>query len=196
LLAKILWLNKRVADADPDDFTSMRLFAAHVYYRALITIPSLVRDWLTTYNDRGTQATVTAYTSTYFSAPIISSELSRIRNAEKRDLEADNFVVKLAAAVREVSAIYTVDDQQLEFTLKIPSNWPLQRIELRDSKLVGVNESQWRGWLLGVQQVVWSQVTTQPLQLRTVTNTAKEWAYTGCSYTLQNQCCVAFPRSG
>ncbi|KAI0036224.1 hypothetical protein K488DRAFT_41686 [Vararia minispora EC-137] len=146
-----------VPEADPDNFLSMRLFAAHVYYRALITIPSLVRDWLTTYNDRGTQTIIASYISAFFSPPIVLSEFARIRSAEKGDLEAENFAVKLATAVREVSAVYTVDDQQLELTLKIPSNWPLQRIETGVSRLVGLPESRRRSWQLGVQQIAWSQ---------------------------------------
>jgi hypothetical protein len=51
-----------------------------------------------------------------------------------------------------------VDEHQLEITLKIPNDWPLQRVTVKDSKRIGVSEGRWRGWLLGVQQIVWSQV--------------------------------------
>jgi hypothetical protein len=42
--------------------------------------------------------------------------------------------------------------------LKIPNDWPLQQVTVKDSKRIGVTESRWRSWILGVQQIIWSQV--------------------------------------
>lgn len=69
--------------------------------------------------------------------------------------------VKVAAAVNEVLASYLVDEHQLEIKLKIPSDWPLHRIEVKDLKRVGVDESRWRAWILAVQQTIWSHVSTE-----------------------------------
>jgi hypothetical protein len=63
----------------------------------------------------------------------------------------------VASAVNEVTVAYNIDEHQLELTLKIPNDWPLQRVTIKDSKRIAVPENRWRGWLLGVQQIVWSQ---------------------------------------
>ena len=144
---------------EPENPLSIRLLAAHVYYRALLTIPSLVRSWLDDCKDKNLSTTVTTYTATHFSPVIIDTELAHIRSPEGlEELSAENLTVKVASAVNEVTAAYNVDEHQLELTLKIPSDWPLQRVTVKDSKRIGVTESRWRGWLLGVQQIVWSQV--------------------------------------
>jgi E3 ubiquitin-protein ligase listerin len=144
---------------DPENSLSIRLLAAHLYYRALLTIPSLVRSWLEDCKDKNLYSSVTNYTATHFSPVIINTELSRIKSPEGlEELSAENLTVKVASAVNEVTAGYNVDEHQLEITLKIPNDWPLQRVAVKDSKRIGVSDGRWRGWLLGVQQIVWSQV--------------------------------------
>ncbi|KAI0305195.1 hypothetical protein B0F90DRAFT_1702407 [Multifurca ochricompacta] len=143
---------------DPEIPLSIRLLAAHVYYRALLTIPSLIRSWLVDCKDKNLSTTVTSYTATHFSPVIIDTELTHIKSPEGlNELNAENLTIKVANAVNEVTAAYNVDEHQLELTLKIPNDWPLQRVTVKDSKRIGVPENRWRGWLLGVQQIVWSQ---------------------------------------
>ncbi|KAH9041508.1 hypothetical protein EDB83DRAFT_2409286 [Lactarius deliciosus] len=143
---------------EPGHPLSIRLLAAHVYYRALLTIPSLVRSWLVDCKDKNLSTSVTTYTATHFSPVIIDTELAHLKSPEGlEELNAENLTVKVASAVNEVTAAYNVDEHQLELTLKIPSDWPLQRVTVKDSKRIGVAENRWRGWLLGVQQIVWSQ---------------------------------------
>jgi len=48
-----------------------------------------------------------------------------------------------------------VDEHQLEIKLKIPDAWPLHRSEVKDMKMVGVDEKKWRAWMLGVQQTIY-----------------------------------------
>jgi len=43
-------------------------------------------------------------------------------------------MVNVASAVNEVTTAYNVDEHQLELTLKIPSDRPLQRVAMKDSK--------------------------------------------------------------
>ncbi|KZV76793.1 hypothetical protein PENSPDRAFT_645898 [Peniophora sp. CONT] len=148
-----------VEDADASDALSMRLLAAHVYYRSLLAIPSLVRECVTGGADIGAKTTITNYTATHFSPVIIAAELALLKSPQAMaELAAENLTVKVAASVREVSAVYTVDEQPLDLVLRLPADWPLTRIEVRDAaRRIGVPEGKWRGWMLGVQQIVWSQ---------------------------------------
>lgn len=134
-------------------------FAAHIYFRALSTIPSLIASWIQDCKDRSLSATVGTLTATHFSPVIIARELAHVRTADAAaDLADENFVVKVAPAVHEVTAAYTVDEHQLEMKMKIPADWPLHKIEMRDVKTVGVDDRRWKSWMLAVQQVLWFQV--------------------------------------
>ncbi|KIY44621.1 hypothetical protein FISHEDRAFT_26224, partial [Fistulina hepatica ATCC 64428] len=57
----------------------------------------------------------------------------------------------------EVVASYLVDEHQLEIRIRIPSDWPLHRVEVRDVQRIGVDEQRWRAWILATQQIMWSQ---------------------------------------
>ena len=42
----------------------------------------------------------------------------------------------------------------MEIGIRIPPDFPLHGIEIRDIKRIGVSEAQWRAWLLAVQQLL------------------------------------------
>ncbi|KAI0042795.1 hypothetical protein FA95DRAFT_1682318 [Auriscalpium vulgare] len=143
---------------DSEDALSVQLFAAHLYYRALLTTSSLVRTWIMECKDRTLFTALTNYTSTHFSPVIISAEFAHVKSPEAaEELNVENLTVKVLAAASEVNAAYLIDEQRLEITLKVPTDWPLHGIEVKDSKRVGVSVEKWRGWLLGVQQIVSAQ---------------------------------------
>ena len=66
----------------------------------------------------------------------------------------ETLTVKVANTVNEVAAAYAVDEYKLELKLKLPADWPLHNIEVKDSTRVGVSEDRWRAWILGVQQIL------------------------------------------
>jgi hypothetical protein len=136
---------------------------AHVYYRALLTIPSLIYSWVLDCKDRQLTNTVTTYTSTYFSPVLIKTELEHVKTSaasgELVDEKMSVKVVSTSGAGGEVMASYLVDEHQLEIRIRIPSDWPLHRVEVKDVKRVGVDENRWRAWVLGVQQTIWAHVS-------------------------------------
>ncbi|KAF9226338.1 hypothetical protein BS17DRAFT_807138 [Gyrodon lividus] len=146
---------------NPGSSVSLQLLAAHLYHRALLTVPALIRSWISDCTDKQLLTRVVEYTSSYFSPGIIKAELAQVRqpDAAPELTTTENLSVKVSPASGEVTASYTVDDQALELSIRMPSDWPLHRLEVRDTKMVGVSEDKWRAWVLGVQQVVWQQVT-------------------------------------
>ncbi|KAJ7096074.1 hypothetical protein C8R44DRAFT_889801 [Mycena epipterygia] len=137
---------------------SFQVLAAHLYYRALLTVPSLIYNWVLDCKDRQLSSSIATYTSLHFSPVIIRAELAHVKSpAVTAELVDENLTIKVATAVNEVVASYLVDEQQLEIKLKIPSDWPLHKIEVKDVQRVGVEETRWRAWILAVQQTLWSQ---------------------------------------
>lgn len=153
------------------------VFMAHLYYRSLLTIPSLIYSWVLDCKDRQLTNLVTTYTSTYFSPVLIKTELEHVKtSAASGELADDKMSVKVVSTSGsmgtgpsqgggEVMASYSVDEHQLEIKIRIPSDWPLHRVEVKDVKRVGVDENRWRAWVLGVQQTIWAHVSSQNLQL-------------------------------
>lgn len=123
-------------------------------------MPSLIRKWLLECTDRQLSTSIVNYTSQHFSPVIIRNELTQVKSPEAAaELVDDNMTIKVAQNVNEVTASYLVDEHHLELTLKLPNDWPLHNIEIKDLKKVGVLEDRWRAWVLGVQQIIWSQVS-------------------------------------
>ncbi|PFH48098.1 hypothetical protein AMATHDRAFT_66268, partial [Amanita thiersii Skay4041] len=142
---------------EPGNAFSTPLLAAHLYYRALLTVPALIHNWVLDCKDRQVSTAVTTYTSTHFSPVIVHVELAHVKSEEAMaELTNENFTIKVITSANEVVASYAVDEHQLEIRLKIPADWPLHKIEVKDVKRVGVDEHRWRAWILAVQQSIWS----------------------------------------
>lgn len=139
-----------------DDSLSSRLqiLAAHVYYRALLAVPGLVRTWHQDCKDLQTVRALSQYTTQYFSPIIAAHELAPLRSPEAIDeLNDEQVKIRVASAANEVNAIYLVDDQPMEISVKLPADFPLHTIEVKDVRKLGIPDQKWRSWLFNVQQV-------------------------------------------
>jgi E3 ubiquitin-protein ligase listerin len=116
--------------------------------------------------DRQFSSAIAAFTSSYFSPVLIASELIHVKPSSNTGvttpaddaLNDETFNVKVALAVNEVTATFTVDDQQMEIGIKLPIGYPLKPVDVRPIRRIGVPEKVWRKWLFVVQQVVTSHV--------------------------------------
>lgn len=166
-------------DLDSLDNDGLSRLAAHAYYRALRTVPSLVRsDWESVKNKQLSMS-IEAFTSRAFSPLLVEHELARVHAEEaKGTLQDDEMSIKVLSNVNEVKATvsaasvcpfngiliirnlvqYTVDEQPMEIAVRIPPNFPLSPVEVKDVKRIGVPEATWRAWLLNVQLIISQQV--------------------------------------
>lgn len=85
---------------------------------------------------------------------ITEQELSRLKEASAAEEFSDeNFSLKVHAGVREVSAIYTIDDQQMNIRVAFPADYPLRNINVEGGQQLGIPSNKWKAWLLNVQMV-------------------------------------------
>ncbi|ORX46718.1 hypothetical protein DM01DRAFT_1339377 [Hesseltinella vesiculosa] len=139
---------------------SYSLLAAHLYFKALKYIPSLVRTWWVNHKQRQLVIALEQYTRSYFSDELIGNELDLVNRTDVKEQLEDNeneFRVKALKASHEVTASYQVDEQEMRISIKLPSNYPLQQITVDGVQKVGVNEKQWRGWMFAIAAVIGSQ---------------------------------------
>ena len=141
----------------------IQVFAAHIYHRALLTLPSLVRAWWTDNKDRQMSNSFSSFTSAYFSPVLIAAELQLLRQPPEETgrerLDDDSLTVRISTANSEVGVVYVIDEQQMELALRLPAEYPLKPVDVRDVRRVGVAETKWRAWLFAIQQLITTQVS-------------------------------------
>lgn len=142
--------------------TTLPVFATYVYYRSLQAVPSLIRAWWEGCKNRQLSMAVASFTSRHFSPVLIAAELAHLRDpsdpAGKALRDNEDFTVKVTTGANEVKAVFIIDEQAMEIGIRLPAEFPLQGVEVKDVRKVGVTDAQWRAWLLAVQQVITTQV--------------------------------------
>ncbi|CUA69442.1 E3 ubiquitin-protein ligase listerin [Rhizoctonia solani] len=143
---------------DQSFVNAQNVLAAHIYFKALKSIPSLIRTWYSECQDRQLSASISAYTKTHFSPVLINQELEQFRSSAASASEAladDTFSLKVAPSVNEIIASYAVDEQEaFEVAVRLPSEFPLRAPEVKDVRGVAGMENRRRAWLFGVQNTI------------------------------------------
>ncbi|KAI5116021.1 hypothetical protein M0805_005027, partial [Coniferiporia weirii] len=143
---------------DSDSLLSAKLLAAHLFYRALLNVPFLISTWWGACKDKQLSSAVASLTTKHYSPVLIASELRHVKDPiGAEELSGENWSIKVATGTGEVTASYTVDEEEMEIAVRLPQDYPLHGIEVRDVRKLGVDDKRWRGWLLAVQQIVTSQ---------------------------------------
>ncbi|KAJ1030091.1 hypothetical protein NDA16_001004 [Ustilago loliicola] len=135
----------------------LQVLAAHVYLRALIHVPTTVRSWWVDIKDRQHSMQIASFTTRHCSPVIANRELSHLREPEALSKLQDEALSIKILSTNEVIATYVVDEHPMEIGVKIPSDFPLHGVEIRDIQRVGITEAKWRSWLLAVQQLITGQ---------------------------------------
>ena len=135
----------------------LQVLAAHVYLRALIHMPTTVRSWWVDIKDRQHSMQISSFTTRHLSPIIANRELSHLREPEALSKLQDEALSIKILSTNEVIATYVVDEHPMEIGVKIPADFPLHGVEIRDIQRVGITEAKWRSWLLAVQQLITGQ---------------------------------------
>ncbi|WAR60053.1 hypothetical protein PtB15_11B695 [Puccinia triticina] len=129
--------------------------AAYVYFLALRVIPSQIRLWWEECRNKQLSISVVSFISRQFSPILISQELAKFKEpATLQSLTDENLAIKVSPVIKEVKVTYTVDEESMEIVIRIPSDYPLQPVEVLDIRKVGIPDTTWRAWLLVVQQSI------------------------------------------
>ena len=70
------------------------------------------------------------------------------------------FQVRVHPAVREVVAVYTVDDLAMELVVRLPTNHPLTPMIVEVGKRNAAAAVQWRQWLMQLTMFLTHQVNS------------------------------------
>jgi hypothetical protein len=154
---------------EPEGLADLVPLGSHLFYRTLVTIPSAMRTYYESLKDRQLSLSLVAFVSRHFSPVIIAHEFSALREpGAMATLTEEGLNVRIAqgggatvagAGAAEAIASYVVDEQPMEIGIRLPAEFPLKGVDVRDLRRVGVPENKWRGWLMSVQQTITSRVS-------------------------------------
>ncbi|ORX38482.1 hypothetical protein BD324DRAFT_607949 [Kockovaella imperatae] len=146
---------------EPEELADLTPFASYLFYRTLISVPSILREIHEGIKDRQLSLSMLNFTARYYSPVIIQKEFAALRQpATISQLSAEGLTVRVAQAgtgSAEAIASYVVDEQPMEIGIRLPAEFPLRGVDVRDLRRVGVPENKWRGWLMSVQQTITSR---------------------------------------
>lgn len=146
-----------IENAGDADLIGLRV---HVFYRALETMPTLIRGWYESCKDRQLTMSFMSVVTRHFSPILISNEFAVLKKpGALSELEDDNLTIKVISGAPEVNARYIIDEQPMEISIRLPAEFPLRSVEVKDLGRVGVTENKWRGWIFNLQQMIMSRVS-------------------------------------
>ncbi|WVR07509.1 hypothetical protein IAU60_004551 [Kwoniella sp. DSM 27419] len=154
---------------DPEELADLSPLASHLFYRSLVTIPSALRSYYESIKSRQLSMSMLAFVARHYSPVIIAHEFAALRQpAALAQLTEEGLNVRIAqgggatvaaagSGSSEAIASYVVDEQPMEIGIRLPAEFPLKAVDVRDLRRVGVPENKWRGWLMSVQQTITSR---------------------------------------
>ncbi|KAI5206537.1 hypothetical protein AUEXF2481DRAFT_44158 [Aureobasidium subglaciale EXF-2481] len=135
----------------------MHWLLAHLYYQALMHVPSLTKGQFLAIKSRQTGLAVESWTAKYIAPLIVSATLDSVQqwaDAVKTDPEYEGWSVKVSPRSREVQFSYLVDEQTMSIVIRLPETYPLASARVEGLNRVAADERKWQSWLRNCQGVI------------------------------------------
>ncbi|WVW85588.1 hypothetical protein I302_107626 [Kwoniella bestiolae CBS 10118] len=155
---------------DPEGLADLTPLASYLFYRALVTIPSALRGYYESIKSRQLSMSMLTFVARHYSPVIIAHEFEALREPSAlKQLTEEGLNIRIAqgggatsaasagSGSSEAIASYVVDEQPMEIGIRLPAEFPLRGVDVRDLRRVGVPENKWRGWLMSTQQTITSR---------------------------------------
>lgn len=156
--------------------TDLEDLSAFVFKQAIYKLPSTVRVWWRDLNNRKTSNAVEKYVARNISPGLIADEIRKIAvfNKDPNAISNPQDVVRTSNLTPdestftitgwkgsgEVHASYEKDEVTAAIILQLADNHPLRAVTVNSKAKMGINESTWRTWLLGMTTLLLTQDAT------------------------------------
>uniref|UniRef100_A0A182LWT0 E3 ubiquitin-protein ligase listerin n=1 Tax=Anopheles culicifacies TaxID=139723 RepID=A0A182LWT0_9DIPT len=113
--------------------TKLERYACHLYAQTLRHLPVILRRWFNGLNHRYS-AIVSKITANSVSGLLCQEEFQALIDRKDRQ---DNMQIKVHSALRQVMAVYSIDEAKIELHITLPSNFPLGAVTVEGGKQIG-----------------------------------------------------------
>lgn len=140
---------------DEDLYPECKKLLGHSLYNLFLHVGSLTSSWWLNIKDRTLQTKIDKFVSTFISPILIAKELDDVAEKTKK-LESNDsaLTIKINKVTNEVKASYLIDEQKLELSFKLPTNYPLTNVQVIGVSRVGISEQKWKQWIMSTQRVI------------------------------------------
>ncbi|CAG9858317.1 unnamed protein product [Phyllotreta striolata] len=129
-----------ISVTDTCDSEKIENLVCWIYSSTLAQLPAVVRHWWTSLDGKLSQI-VEKVTQCYVSTHLVTQELNELLACQSK---FKNMVLNVLPGAREIIAIYTVDEAQVELIITLPPNYPLGCVFVRcDKQIAGASLKQW-----------------------------------------------------
>ncbi|KAJ4772899.1 E3 ubiquitin-protein ligase listerin [Rhynchospora pubera] len=132
----------------------MASFAGGLYGMMVRLLPSYVRGWFTSLRDRSLSMAIETYTKTWCSPPLVSDELSQVKDSVIVD---ENFSVSVSRSANEIVATYKKEETGMDLVIRLPASYPLRHADVECARSLGISEVKQRKWLLSLTAFIRNQ---------------------------------------
>jgi len=115
-------------------------YICNLYFRSLLTVPAIVRDWYTSLNKQLSTA-VSKYTKKYVSKLVMSREIRTMANMRRGKME-----IHVMPIVNEIECSYRMEDSAMKLTISLPEDYPLGVPAIETGRAI-VNKDLHKKWL-------------------------------------------------
>lgn len=134
--------------------------AMHVYFCALMYLPSLTRSWFIEQKNR-IKSPLESWTQKYFTGILVSSAMSTVMEwvaSQAQEESEAPIVVKPSLNGSEAVASIAVDPESppISLAVSLPSSYPLESPSVSSRTRVGVSEKNWQSWMRTFQIIIFS----------------------------------------
>ncbi|KAK5169052.1 uncharacterized protein LTR77_006361 [Saxophila tyrrhenica] len=147
-----------VADTEPSPEKDVQWLLSHLFYLALMHMPTLVKSYYLDIRSRQTSLAVESWTAKHISPLIITASLEEVaewsEKSVKEEPEYENMTVKVGMRSKEINASYLVDEQTMAMKVILPDAYPLASAQVRGVNRVAVKEEKWQSWLRNCSGVI------------------------------------------
>lgn len=113
---------------------------------------TFAQNWFNSIKDKQFQQSVEKFIIRFISPELINDILSTL--SDKNVLEDPEFKININRKTNEIKCLYNIDEQKMEISILLPSNFPLSQITVNGISRVGVDEKKWKSWIMSAQYVI------------------------------------------
>ena len=113
---------------------------------------TLTQNWFRSIKDKQLQQNTEKFIINFISPQLINDILSTLSG--KTSIEDSEFKININKKMNEIKCLYNIDEQKMEISIVLPSNYPLSQISVNGVSRVGVDEKKWKSWIMSAQYVI------------------------------------------